>query len=1066
MNKLITLIAGWLMVVQLSAQTITDIVVNSPVHETLEDAVIAANLAGTLSGAGPFTVFAPTDAAFSALPTGTLQNLLSDPDGALTDILLYHVVSGTNPSSSLADGQIIETVLGQDITVSITNGNVFINNAQVIVDNIIATNGIVHVIDAVLLPELLPNTVVDVVVNSPIHTTLETAVLAAGLAETLSGPGPFTVFAPTDAAFSNLPAGVLEAALNDPTGLLTNVLLYHVVAGEALSSSLNNGDMIQTLLGEDITVTINAQGVFINNAQVQVADVLTYNGVVHVIDVVLLPPTDEPTTVLDIITESPVHTTLETAVNAAGLGAALEGDGPLTVFAPTDAAFSVLPAEALSAALADPNGLLTQILLYHVVGASAPASSLENGEQIITLQGGALTVTINAEGVFINNAEVTATDIMADNGIVHVIDAVLLPPAPETTTVFDIISDSPAHNTLQAAIEAAELVETLESAGPFTVFAPTDDAFAALPEGLVETLLADPTGQLTDILLYHVVAGEALAASLSNGDEITTVFGQDVVVTINAQGVFINDAEVVMTDLQADNGVVHVIDAVLVPQAPVSNTVVDVIVASDVHNTLEAAVIAAGLVETLQGAGPFTVFAPTDAAFEALPAGLLETLLADPSGDLTDILLYHVVSGLALSTSLENGQEITTVLGQDVVVTINQDGVFINDAEVVLADIEADNGVIHVIDAVLVPELGSEPTIMDIVTDSPNHNTLQAALEAAQLNSTLTNDGPFTLFAPTDAAFDALPDGLVETLLADPEGLLTQILLYHVTDGAVLAGSLSDQQVITMLNGTTATITLNAQGAFINDAEITVTDLIASNGVVHVIDAVLVPEVPTLTVWDIIVNSPVHTTLEAAVLAADLDGALSGDGPFTVFAPTDQAFSLLPAALVADLLDDVPPTNLTQILLYHVIGSENLAASLTDGESLTTLQGQNLTVDITAGGVFVNNAQVVATDIQADNGVVHVINAVLVPTGIVNVSETGTIEARIYPNPTQDFIRIDVANGEKGVLEIYDMTGKRVAQENINGVSQQVDVRDLAPGMYSMRVLMDNNAASFNFIRK
>jgi uncharacterized surface protein with fasciclin (FAS1) repeats len=702
--------------------------------------------------------------------------------------------------------------------------------------------------------------------------------------------------------------------------------------------------------------------------------------------------------------------------------------------------------------------------LYHVVAGEALSTSLSDGQMIETLFGQDIVVTINAQGVFINDAQVQVADIQTYNGVVHVIDAVLLPAGGDPTTVLDIITESPVHMTLEAAVVAAGLGSTLEGDGPFTVFAPTDAAFAALPAGLLETLLADPTGDLTDILLYHVVAGEALSGSLSDGQEITTVFGQNVVVTINAEGVFINNAEVVLVDLQADNGVVHVIDAVLVPEAPATSTVVDIIVNSEVHNTLEAAVVAAGLVETLQGDGPFTVFAPTDAAFAALPAGLLETLLADPSGDLTDILLYHVVSGVALSSSLEDGQIITTVLGQDVVVTINADGVFINGAEVVVADLEADNGVVHVIDAVLIPELGGEPTIMDIVTDSPVHNTLQAALEAAQLNTTLTNDGPFTLFAPTDEAFDALPEGLVATLLADPEGLLTQILLYHVTDGAVLAGSLNDQQVITMLNGTTATITLNAQGAFINDAEIIITDLEASNGVVHVINAVLVPEVTT--VWDIIVNSPEHTTLEAAVLAADLDGALSGDCPFTVFAPTDQAFSLLPAALIADLLDDVPPTNLTQILLYHVVDSENLAASLTDGETLTTLQGQNLTVDINGGGVFINNAQVVVTDLQADNGVVHVINAVLVPTGIVNVSENGTIEARIYPNPTQDFIRIDVANGDKGTFEIYDMTGKLVAQENINGVSQQVDVRDLTPGMYSMRILMSGNAASFNFIRK
>ncbi len=132
-------------------------------------------------------------------------------------------------------------------------------------------------------------------------------------------------------------------------------------------------------------------------------------------------------------------------------------------------------------------------------------------------------------------------------------------------------------------------------------------------------------------------------------------------------------------------------------------TVVDIITGSPIHETLAAAVIAANLVDALSGEGPFTVFAPTDYAFDLLPDGVLDDLMDDPEGDLTDILLYHVVEAYALSTDLEDGQEITTMLGEDVLVTINEEGVFINDAQVVVADLQAENGVVHVIDAVLLP---------------------------------------------------------------------------------------------------------------------------------------------------------------------------------------------------------------------------------------------------------------------------------------------------------------------------------------------------------------------------
>jgi uncharacterized surface protein with fasciclin (FAS1) repeats len=272
-------------------------------------------------------------------------------------------------------------------------------------------------------------------------------------------------------------------------------------------------------------------------------------------------------------------------------------------------------------------------------------------------------------------------------------------------SVVDIIVNSADHDTLEVAVIAAELADDLSGPGPFTVFAPTDAAFAALPSGTIETLLTDPTGTLAQILLYHVVAGQALSSTLSDGQTITTLLGEDITVTIGMNGVMINNATVVVADITATNGVVHVIDAVLLPPAPQpTTTVVDVIVNSDVHNTLEAAVVAAGLVETLSGTGPFTVFAPTDAAFETLPAGTVETLLADPTGALTQILLYHVVGAQALSTDLTNGQTVATLQGQAVTVTINADGVFINNAQVTVADIVTSNGVIHVIDAVLVPQ--------------------------------------------------------------------------------------------------------------------------------------------------------------------------------------------------------------------------------------------------------------------------------------------------------------------------------------------------------------------------
>jgi len=750
----------------MKSQTVFDIIANSPNHTTLASAVIAAGLDGALSGPGPFTVFAPTDAAFEALPPTVISDLLSDPQGELTTILLYHVLDSQVLSNELVDGMMVTTLQGEEITVTINGSDVFINDAQVTFPDIQGTNGVVHVIDAVLLPPVMPtNTIMDIVTNSADHNTLEIALNASGLNETLGNPGDFTLFAPTDAAFDLLPAGTVETLLADPTGALANVLLYHALSGTVLSSMLSDGMMATTIQGSDITVTINGSDVFINDAQVIFADIMATNGVVHVIDAVLIPEeTQTPATVVDIIVNSPDHTTLETAVIAAGLADDLSGTGPFTVFAPTDAAFSALPATLIAQLLADPTGQLAQILLYHVVAAEAPSSSLSNGQIITTLQGEDVTVTINADGVFINNAQVTTADIMADNGVVHVIDAVLLPPPPPTNTILDIVVNSAEHNTLEAAVVAAGLQGALSGPGPLTVFAPTDAAFAALPAGVVDALLADPTGALTNVLLYHAVSSVAMSSDLSNGMMITTLQGQDVTVTINADGVFINNARVTTADIMADNGVVHVIDAVLVPEETPA-TVVDIIVNSPDHTTLETAVIAAGLADDLSGTGPFTVFAPTDAAFAALPATLIAQLLADPTGQLAQILLYHVVAGEAPSSSLSNGQTVTTLQGDDVTVSITNGNVFINDAQVTVADIMADNGIVHVINAVLTP------------SSSVNESNMQSAL--------------------------VYPNPASEMLNVNMTGVMgsTQFEIYSVTGKLMSTGS---------LNGMTNSISLEA----------------------------------------------------------------------------------------------------------------------------------------------------------------------------------------------------------------------------------------------------------------
>lgn len=252
--------------------------------------------------------------------------------------------------------------------------------------------------------------------------------------------------------------------------------------------------------------------------------------------------------------------------------------------------------------------------------------------------------------------------------------------------------------TLAAALTAGDLIQTLKGKGPFTVFAPTDEAFAKLPAAtLADLLKPENKAKLQAILTYHVVPGTVMASQVTKLKSAKTVNGQAVKISVMDGGVMIDNAHVVKTDIAASNGVIHVIDAVIMPR----NDVIEAARSAGSFKTLLTAIEAAGLTDTLRGAGPFTVFAPTDEAFAKLPKETLDGLLKDKA-KLASVLTYHVVSGKVMAADVVKLKEAKTVQGQNVKIDASA-GVKVNDAKVVKTDVPATNGVIHVIDSVLLP---------------------------------------------------------------------------------------------------------------------------------------------------------------------------------------------------------------------------------------------------------------------------------------------------------------------------------------------------------------------------
>ncbi len=562
-------------------------------------------------------------------------------------------------------------------------------------------------------------------------------------------------------------------------------------------------------------------------------------------------------------------------------------------------------------------------------------------------------------------------------------------PLVTADTVLERLQSKSYFSTLVTAIEVAGLSDALsDESASFTVLAPTNAAFEAVPEKTLAFLLDNPD-QLADLLLYHVLGDEVSYYELESGS-YTTLAGTDISVDVRRfffwfRVVNVNNARVTRANLHADNGVVHTLDAVLDPEFMETPTLRELLDDPEVGNysTLDSLLDLAGYSDTLDAEyRHFTLLAPSDEAFAEVPEEALAAL-ADDLPQLRKVLRNHIAPGAVFSTDLEDGGTVRTYAGQSLPVTIDDAGVTIGGATVENPDVEASNGVLHGIDAVLL--IAPPQSIVDVAETREDLSTFVTALDVAGLTETFdqTRKYPsYTVFVPSNAAFDALPEGVLSSLVADPEAL-GNVLGLHVVRGRFASSDLRDGQVLHALNGGRLTISIGEGGVSVNEAGVAEVDIQAANGIIHVIDAVIAED--PFTVADFVASNPRLSTLNAALGAADLAGALDGDGEVTLFAPLNSAFDKLPEGTVEALLNDIP--TLSAILTYHVVGGTNTIEDLAEAGTATTLQGDDVTISTktfrfwfwTFTRYSVNGVHIYSTNIETDNGIVHIIADVLIP---------------------------------------------------------------------------------------
>ena len=689
---------------------------------------------------------------------------------------------------------------------------------------------------------------------------------ASGLDETLKGEGPFTIFAPSDSAFVKIPLPKIRELRDDPDGDLTDILLYHAVEGRVTAVDIL--DLIDTDLtsvnGLDLTLSEKDGVVMINNAAIITTDIEASNGIIHVIDSVLVPSAIEETwnadESADEMTDDDAadgdESADEMADESAAEGdesademdddAAVEGDESADEMTDEDAADEDESADEM-----DDDAAVEGDESADEMTDDAAAEGDESTDEMTDENAADEDESADEMDDDAAAEDDESTDEMSDDAAVDEDESA---DASSTNSVaaapvfniLDTANNAGTFTTLVAAVYTANLNETLQSDGPFTLFAPSDSAFATMPAGTVQALLDLPIEELSKQLLLHVVPGELMAediVQLVNSD-IETASGELLPIRADETGLVVGNALMVATNIQTTNGIIHIIDGMLdqsafgelasitappaAAAAPVAEPtvaapaaasasaaptsvsrgadLVDTAVAAGNFNTLVTAIKAAELDEILRTGESFTIFAPTDEAFAALQEGKVDSLLADPTGALTDILLYHIVEGLLPADYIVSidGSSLKTVSGNLLSIEVNEDGdVLIGGAKVVATNIGAMNGLIHVIDRVLTPPTSSSAApaapAAPASTAVPAPVTPVATTAAAPTQSAAPTVEATPIVPATPPATPSIEDA-IEEVVQEVEREYSCLLYYVVDPGDTLFGiALTYASTVSML---------------------------------------------------------------------------------------------------------------------------------------------------------------------------------------------------------------------------------------------------------------------------
>ncbi|XP_053362111.1 transforming growth factor-beta-induced protein ig-h3 [Clarias gariepinus] len=511
--------------------------------------------------------------------------------------------------------------------------------------------------------------------------------------------------------------------------------------------------------------------------------------------------------------------------------------------------------------------------------------------------------------------------------------------------------------------DRAKLREEIEGPGSFTFFAPSNDAWAALPVEILDALVSNVNIELLNALHYHMINKRLTSDDLKHGSSFSSMYQDfDVHIQHYSNGIVtVNCARLVKTDQHATNGIVHVVDRVI---TAITNNIQSFLDTDDELTTLQKAVDDAGLNSLMENEGSYTLFAPTNEAFEKIPKEMLNRIINDPVS-LKELLNYHILKSMHCAESIVAGTPLETLQGTVLEVGCDGEEMTLNGKNIVTStDKLGTNGVVHYINELLIPD--SVKTLKELAESVPQVSTATKLFTDAGLNPQLSGSEAFTLMAPQNDAFKG-------TFSMTPE--TRKLMRKHVLKGKLSSKSLYHGQELETLDGTKLRVFVYRNNLCIENACIAAHDKNGRHGTMFIVDKVLAP--PMGTVMDVLKADNRFSTLVGNIQRAGITELLNKKGTYTIFAPTAEAFRVMPPADSNKITRD--PRELANLLKYH-IGEEFLVSGgVTSHTRMKPMSGETLELGLRNSTMYVNRVAVVDADIMATNGVVHAINSIIKP---------------------------------------------------------------------------------------